>query len=114
MNGSSWLTSSMLAPQRARMNPQPTLKMLCSDQHRDDEQPVRGDRLPGDDHDDEQHGEGQDELLQLDQHVAERQAAAREVQRPDQRQGFPDHREQVMNARWVKLNTKTPVTRNET
>ncbi len=28
-NGSSWLTSSKLAPQRARMNPQPTLKMLC-------------------------------------------------------------------------------------
>ena len=29
MNGSSWLTSSKPAPQRARMSPAPTLNTLC-------------------------------------------------------------------------------------
>ena len=113
MNGSSWLTSSMLAPQRARMNPHPTLKIVCRMQHGDDQQPVRGHRLAGDHHDDEQHGEGQDQLLQLDHHVGERQAARGKCSARISGRLSVITVEEVMNARWVKLNTKTPVTRNE-
>ncbi len=91
MNGSSWLTSSKPAPQRARMSPPPTLNTLCSARAGKISSQYRVGGSPAMSDDDEQHGERQDQLLQLDQHVAQRQARPGKVQRPDQRQRVPDH-----------------------
>src|SRR5690348_4917805 len=50
------------------------------------EQPVPGQRLARDQHDHGEHDHRHDQLLELDQHVSDRQAGPREGQRPDQRQ----------------------------
>ena len=60
-------------------------------QDRDDQQPVPGNRLTDREHGSEDHDQRDGELLQLDQHVAERQAGPGEVKRPDQRQAVEHH-----------------------
>ena len=112
MNGSNWLTSSKPEPQRGQDERAPDVEQGLQHQDRQDQEPVPGERLAVGEDDHEQHDEREQQLLQFDDHVAERQAAARERQRPDQRQVVRITVEEVMQARWVKLNTKMPVTRN--
>jgi hypothetical protein len=61
-------------------------------QRRDEKKPVRGDRFPGPEHDREQHQHRQQQLLELHDHVGERQAGPRKVQRADQRDIRSHHR----------------------
>jgi hypothetical protein len=51
-------------------------------QDRHEQQPVPGERLAGPEHDREQHQHRQQQLLELHQHVGQRQAGPREMQRP--------------------------------
>jgi hypothetical protein len=61
-------------------------------QRRHQQQPVPGERLPGPQHDGEHHDHRQQQLLELHDHVGQRQAGPREMKRADQRDIRPDHR----------------------
>src|SRR5215469_4375236 len=71
--------------------PPAEVEQRLQDQRGYGKQPVPGERLTGDQDDREQHGERDDELLQLDQHVPERKAGPGEVKHPDQRQAVVHH-----------------------
>ena len=92
-NGSSWLKSLTVEPTRATSRPIADIEDRLQQQGRDRQQPVPGDRLVAEraDEDDGQDRHRQQHLLELDHHVRERQARARELQRPDQRQAVGDH-----------------------
>src|SRR4051794_26673623 len=68
----------------------PDVEGQLHDQHRYEQEPVERQRLTEAQHDDEQHAHRDEELLQLDDGVRQRQARPREVQGADQRQVVAD------------------------
>jgi len=80
-------------------------------QRRDGQQPVPGQRLASAQHDGGEHDHGKDQLLELDQHVTDRQAGARNGSALISGRLSTMTRDEVMNARWVKLKMKMPVMR---
>jgi hypothetical protein len=81
-----------ITPEAARQAERtPDVEQGLHRQDRQDQEPVPGERLAIGEDDREQHAERQQQLLKLDDHVAERQAAAGERECPDQRQVVPHH-----------------------
>src|SRR5215469_13995805 len=70
----------------------PDVEQGLEDKYQRGEEPVPGGRLAVGENDHDEHDEREQQLLQLDDHVAEWQAAARERKRPDQWQVLPHHR----------------------
>src|SRR5689334_9515482 len=90
-NGISWLMSCARADPGHEQRGAHVERGL-QQQRRKQQQPVPGERLARAQHDGEQHHHGQQQLLELHQHVRERQASTREMQRADQRDIRPYYR----------------------